>query len=153
MNRAVAFSQKKRGGDVPAIYVALNAVFATVFVFLALILANSGTEGSRFVGLSQFAFYLFITSTMGLYFGKSASEKGRSFKTYYWLTILTTPFIAGMMVNRIPGDPHQLTCPKCGGVEYYMGKHRVTKGIGGIYGNRQKEVMLPFCRTCDIEMV
>lgn len=45
-----------------------------------------------------------------------------------------------------------VSCPKCGGTDSYDSKQRVTKGIGGIYGNRQKEVLKPFCRTCDLEM-
>ena len=144
---------KKKGGNVPNLFVALNALFGSVLVLLLVLLATSGTEGYRFIGISQFALYLFIVSTVGLFIGKSATERGRSFKTYYLLTVLLTPFITGIMVNAIQSTPKQLSCPKCGGVEHYMGKQRVTKGIGGIYGNRQKEVMLPFCRTCDIEMV
>lgn len=42
-------------------------------------------------------------------------------------------------------------CPKCGGTDFYSNKVRVTKGVGGIYGNRQGEVLRPFCRVCDIE--
>lgn len=45
----------------------------------------------------------------------------------------------------------EFQCPKCGGTDLYDNKVRVIKGIGGIYGNRQKEVLRPFCRSCDIE--
>ena len=42
-------------------------------------------------------------------------------------------------------------CPKCSGEDVYFNKKQVITGIGGIYGNRQKEVERPFCRKCDIE--
>jgi hypothetical protein len=42
-------------------------------------------------------------------------------------------------------------CPKCSGTDvYFRNKQKIT-GLGGIYGNRQKEVKAPFCRKCDIE--
>lgn len=42
-------------------------------------------------------------------------------------------------------------CPKCGGREIYFLKQRELKGIGGIYGNRQKLTRAAFCNVCDIE--
>jgi len=42
-------------------------------------------------------------------------------------------------------------CPKCGSQETYMANKTIIGGIGGIYGNRSKNVMRPFCRSCDIE--
>lgn len=42
-------------------------------------------------------------------------------------------------------------CPKCGGQDVYMGNKTIMGGIGGIWGNRSKDVVKPFCRTCDIE--
>ena len=42
-------------------------------------------------------------------------------------------------------------CPKCGGTDVYMRKQRELKGVGGIYGNRQKTGRAAFCRSCDIE--
>jgi hypothetical protein len=42
-------------------------------------------------------------------------------------------------------------CPKCGSQDTYMANKTIMGGIGGIYGNRSKNVMRPFCRSCDIE--
>ena len=42
-------------------------------------------------------------------------------------------------------------CPKCSGTDVYFGNKQKITGVGGIYGNRQKEVKAPFCRKCDIE--
>lgn len=42
-------------------------------------------------------------------------------------------------------------CPKCNGTDVYFAKKQVITGLGGIYGNRQKEVERAFCRKCDIE--
>ena len=42
-------------------------------------------------------------------------------------------------------------CPKCKGTDVYFANKQKITGIGGIYGNRQKEVKAPFCRKCDIE--
>jgi hypothetical protein len=42
-------------------------------------------------------------------------------------------------------------CPKCDGTDVYFAKKLIITGLGGIYGNRQKEVERPFCRKCDIE--
>ncbi len=46
---------------------------------------------------------------------------------------------------------NEFQCPKCGGHDTYMANKTIMGGIGGIYGNRSKDVMKPFCRTCDIE--
>jgi hypothetical protein len=32
-----------------------------------------------------------------------------------------------------------------------MGNKTIMGGIGGVWGNRSKDVIKPFCRTCDIE--
>ena len=42
-------------------------------------------------------------------------------------------------------------CPKCGGADVYLRKQRELKGVGGIFGNRQKTGRAAFCRSCDIE--
>lgn len=42
-------------------------------------------------------------------------------------------------------------CPKCGSQDVYEGKKTVLGGIGGIWGNRHKEILRKFCRECDIE--
>jgi hypothetical protein len=42
-------------------------------------------------------------------------------------------------------------CPKCNGTDVYFAKKQIITGVGGVYGNRQKEVDRPFCRKCDIE--
>jgi hypothetical protein len=42
-------------------------------------------------------------------------------------------------------------CPKCKGKDVYFANKQKITGIGGIYGNRQKEFKAPFCRKCDIE--
>lgn len=42
-------------------------------------------------------------------------------------------------------------CPKCNGTDVYFAKKQIITGLGGIYGNRQKEVERAFCRKCDIE--
>lgn len=42
-------------------------------------------------------------------------------------------------------------CPKCNSQDVYFGNKTIVGGIGGIYGNRSKDVRRPFCRTCDIE--
>ena len=42
-------------------------------------------------------------------------------------------------------------CPKCNSQDVYFGAKTILGGIGGIYGNRSKDVRRPFCRTCDIE--
>jgi hypothetical protein len=42
-------------------------------------------------------------------------------------------------------------CPKCGGTDLYTGNKTIMGGIGGIYGNKSKDVLRHFCRTCDIE--
>jgi len=42
-------------------------------------------------------------------------------------------------------------CPKCNCTDVYFAKKQIITGLGGIYGNRQKEVERPFCRKCDIE--
>jgi hypothetical protein len=40
-------------------------------------------------------------------------------------------------------------CPKCAGNDYFMSTRNVTKGIGGIYGNRGGTKQFPVCRKCD----
>jgi hypothetical protein len=47
--------------------------------------------------------------------------------------------------------PLTYVCPKCNGTDVYFAKKQIITGIGGVYGNRQKEVDRPFCRKCDIE--
>ena len=42
-------------------------------------------------------------------------------------------------------------CPKCNGTDVYWAKKQILTGLGGIWGNRAKEVQRPFCRECDIE--
>lgn len=42
-------------------------------------------------------------------------------------------------------------CPKCGSQDVYKGNKTILGGIGGIYGNRSKDVLRSFCRVCDIE--
>lgn len=42
-------------------------------------------------------------------------------------------------------------CPKCKGTEVYFAKKQILTGIGGIWGNKAKEVQRPFCMKCDIE--
>ena len=42
-------------------------------------------------------------------------------------------------------------CPKCGSQDVYEGKKTILGGIGGIWGNRSKDVLRKFCRACDIE--
>ena len=42
-------------------------------------------------------------------------------------------------------------CPKCGSQDVYKGNKTILGGIGGIYGNRSKDVLRNFCRVCDIE--
>lgn len=44
-------------------------------------------------------------------------------------------------------------CPKCNSQDVYFGTKTILGGLGGIYGNRSKDVRRPFCRTCDIEAV
>jgi hypothetical protein len=45
----------------------------------------------------------------------------------------------------------KLVCPKCGSDDLYYAKKLVITGVGGIYGNRARDVQRPFCRACDIE--
>jgi hypothetical protein len=47
--------------------------------------------------------------------------------------------------------PEQHVCPKCEGTQVYFAKKQIITGLGGIYGNRSKEVLRPFCKKCDIE--
>jgi hypothetical protein len=42
-------------------------------------------------------------------------------------------------------------CPKCNGNDVYFNKKQIITGVGGVWGNRQREVERPFCRKCDIE--
>ena len=42
-------------------------------------------------------------------------------------------------------------CPKCKGTDVYFAKKQILTGIGGVWGNRAKEVQRPFCKECDIE--
>jgi hypothetical protein len=42
-----------------------------------------------------------------------------------------------------------LTCPKCGGSDYFVSQRNVMKGIGGIWGNRGGIRGFPVCRVCD----
>lgn len=48
-------------------------------------------------------------------------------------------------------DLAKYNCPKCEGSDLYLGKIRVLRGVGGIFGNRQQEILVPFCRTCEVE--
>lgn len=41
------------------------------------------------------------------------------------------------------------SCPKCSGTDYFMSTRNVTKGVGGIYGNRGGTKKFPVCRKCD----
>jgi len=47
------------------------------------------------------------------------------------------------------GYQFQYVCPKCLGNDYFMSTRNVTKGIGGIYGNRGGTKQFPVCRKCD----
>jgi predicted nucleic-acid-binding Zn-ribbon protein len=73
-----------------------------------------------------------------------------------WIVVLAVVLLVYAFIAMRKGSgsgSRQLSCPKCGGTDSYNNKVRVIKGVGGIYGNRQKEVLKPFCRTCDLEMV
>jgi hypothetical protein len=42
-----------------------------------------------------------------------------------------------------------LTCPKCGGTDYFLSKRNVITGIGGVWGNRGGVKQFPVCKVCD----
>jgi hypothetical protein len=42
-----------------------------------------------------------------------------------------------------------LTCPKCGGTDYFLSKRTVITGIGGVWGNRGGVKQFPVCKVCD----
>ncbi len=64
-----------------------------------------------------------------------------------WSILLSTEI--SIVLGGIMAVKH--VCPKCNGTDVYFTKKQIITGIGGIYGNRQKEVERPFCRKCDIE--
>jgi hypothetical protein len=43
----------------------------------------------------------------------------------------------------------ELTCPKCGGTDYFFSKRNVITGIGGVWGNRGGVKQFPVCKVCD----
>ena len=45
----------------------------------------------------------------------------------------------------------QYECPKCKSKEMYFTKKQEITGLGGIYGQRARMVLRPFCQNCDIE--
>lgn len=45
----------------------------------------------------------------------------------------------------------EFVCPKCAGKDMYYAKKQEITGLGGIYGQRAKQVVRPFCVNCDVE--
>ena len=57
--------------------------------------------------------------------------------------------LVGIFYRKWLDSSLRYRCPKCGGADYFMSTRNVTKGLGGIYGNRGGTKQFQVCRVCD----
>lgn len=100
----------------------VSGFLATIFIFTLILLLTSGTEGYRYIALSQIALVLVVFSFLAGLIAKNAERKGRSFWSFYAISFLISPIVSGIIVAILPRQALQdakpderptKTCPKC----------------------------------------
>ena len=100
----------------------VSGFFLTIFTFTVILLLTSGTEGYRYIALSQISLVLVVFSFIGGLIAKNAERKGRNFWSFYAISFLISPLFSGIVVAILPSQSFQgsgaeasgtKTCPKC----------------------------------------
>lgn len=108
----------------PRTYIGVSLILLALFGWTLVLLATSGSDGYLYIGLAQFSLFLLAWTTAALFIGKAAAKKGRSFYSFYFLSLLISPIITALIVATIskPSDsgPSDITlsgdtkkCPDC----------------------------------------
>ena len=78
---------------------------APIFYVLAIVAAVAGASVSMlFFSLSVIMLILGIFGQFGAWIADVAESKGRSWKAFFWLSILISPLITGLIVSSIRGE-------------------------------------------------
>lgn len=85
----------------PRAYIGVSFLFMALFGWTLVMLATSGSDGYLYIGLSQFSLFLLAWTTTALFIGRAAMKKGRSFYSFYFLSLLISPIITGLIVATI----------------------------------------------------
>ena len=107
----------------PRAYIGVSFLFLVLFGWTLVMLATSGSAEYRYIELSLFSLFLLIWTTVALFIGRAAMKKGRSFYSFYFLSLLLSPIITALIVATIsrPSDstPQEAPpteakkCPDC----------------------------------------
>jgi hypothetical protein len=98
---------------IPAGAYIIPAIFAALFMVLLFI-----ADGVRFGPLTLFPIAIAIGATLSILIGRAAMRKGRSFWSFYWLSVVFSPLILGLVVAIMkPIDATEVgnskKCPAC----------------------------------------